>query len=437
MTNQPKGKSLVATIIIVVALIAIGVGIYLIDQSRTNENSNSNTNNNTNTAVVTKIDDSQATPAMVEEVVAGINDFTFDLYAKLQEEEGNLFFSPYSISTCLAMTYEGAEGQTATEMQKVFNFPTDDTTRQAGYASIYNEINKEDKEYTLSTANALWAQLDFTFLDKYFDLVGKYYGGRVTNLDFIDDTENSRVTINDWVEDQTNGKITDLIARGAVGPATRLVLTNAIYFYGEWLKEFQEEDTEDDDFRLTPENTIQIPMMKKTGTSFNYAENDQLELLELPYKGEELSMIFLLPQNDDLSGLQETLSDEQLIAWKDDLFKQKVNIYIPKFKFEKSISLTNTLKEMGMPTAFNRVFADFSQMSEEEPLMITDVVHKAFVEVNEKGTEAAAATGTTIGIATSVEPPTPVFRADHPFLFLIQQTDTGNILFLGRVSDPR
>ena len=349
-----------------------------------------------------------------------------------------MFFSPYSISTALAMTYEGAKGQTAEEMQSVFHFPEDDDERRLGYAGLYNELNEQDKEYKLSTANALWAQQDFVFLDNYFDVVEGYYGGKVTNLDFIKNTEKSRVTINDWVEDKTNDKIKDLIPKGAINSMTKLVLTNAIYFKGQWARQFDKDDTSDQDFKITSDNIVKVPMMQCAydEAEFNYAENNDLQILELSYSGDDLSMLIFLPKDNDIKTFEDSITVEQLTKWKKNLRKQEVNVFIPKFKFETKYFMAETLKEMGMPIAFSSS-ADFSGMTGIRDLYISAVIHQAFVEVNEEGTEAAAATAVVMkleSVAESVSIPT--FRADHPFVFMIQEKETGNILFMGRVSDP-
>ncbi len=385
------------------------------------------------------IDDDKTDSGDIGSVVDANNQFALDLYSKYKTEEGNVFFSPYSISTALAMTYEGAKGQTAEEMREVFYFPEDDDERRLGYAGLYNEINKKDKEYKLHTANALWAQQNYPFLDEYFNLVKEYYGGEVTNLDFAADTERSRVMINDWVEDKTNNKIKDLIPKGTITPITRLVLTNAIYFKGEWVRQFNEDDTEDRNFRVTPNNTIKVPMMQRTDEEaiFNYAENSELQILELPYSGEDLSMLIFLPKDDDMKDSEDSITVKQLLKWKKDLKEQRVKVFIPKFKFETKYFMAKTLMEMGMPTAFSES-ADFSGMTGGKDLMISKVIHQAFVEVNEEGTEAAAATAVIMKL-TSVsgdKPKIPVFNANHPFVFIIQENETGNILFMGRVSDP-
>lgn len=371
-------------------------------------------------------------------VVEANNQFAFDLYSKYSSEEGNIFFSPYSISSALAMTYEGARGQTADEIQSVFYFP-EDTIRQEGYASLNQEINKKNKEYELNMANALWAENDFEFLDSYFDLINKYYDGKVTNLDFKSNAEKSRLTINRWIEEKTKNKIKDLIPSGSIDSLTRLILTNAIYFKGEWVKQFNEEDTRDLDFRLDSDEIVKIPIMKRIDDEaiFNYMENNKLQMLEMPYSGEELSMLLLLPKDGDIESLGTNIED--LDNWKNKLEEQRVNIYIPRFKFETKYFMNNTLSEIGMPLAFSNS-ADFSGMTGIKDLIISQVIHQAFVEVNEEGTEAAAATAVIMSLGSvgpSIGHKIPVFRADHPFIFIIQQKNSGNILFMGRVSDPR
>ncbi|HJH26202.1 MAG TPA: hypothetical protein C5S37_05360, partial [Methanophagales archaeon] len=242
-------------------------------------------------------DDTGATPEKVNAVVNANNQFAFELYSKYKDEyrDDNIFFSPYSISTALAMTYEGAKGKTAEEMRSVFYFPEDDTVRRSGYANLYNEINKEDKKYKLHTANALWPRIDFQLLEEYQNTIDTYYGGKVTRLDYAGEAEKSRQTINGWVEDKTEDKIKDLIPPGILDGDTVLVLTNAIYFKGMWITQFDEKDTREEDFTTSSGNTVKVPMMKLTGEDarFNYAETEDVQILELPYEGEELSMLML------------------------------------------------------------------------------------------------------------------------------------------------
>jgi len=380
-------------------------------------------------------------PEDVSNVTEANNEFALDFYYHLKDkEDGNIFFSPYSISSALAMTYEGAKGQTAKEMRSVFYFPDDDNLRRTEYAGMFNEINKEDKEYQLHTANALWAEKDYKFLNEYFNTVEEYYGGKVTNLDFKKNAEEARLIINNWVEEKTNNKIKDLIPSGAVNTLTRLVLTNAVYFKGDWVKQFNEDDTKDKDFRISKDNVVRVSMMERTDKEarFNYSENNELQILEMPYSGEELSMLILLPKDNDLETLENSLSAKNLSKWKKNLKEERVKIFIPKFKFETKYFMANDLKEMGMPAAFSGL-ADFSGMTGNRDLFISQVIHQAFVEVNEEGTEAAAATAVIVALSSAIPNKTPkilVFRADHPFMFLIQHNATGNILFMGRVVNP-
>jgi serpin B len=386
-------------------------------------------------------------PEDIDNVIDANNQFALDFYSELKDkEESNIFFSPYSISTALAMVYEGAERKTADEIQSVFHFPENDDLRRTAYAEIFDEINKKEKKYKLHTANALWAQEDYQFSDEYFKIIEEYYKGKIANLDFKKNPEGSRVTINNWVENQTNNKIKDLIPPGVLNVITKLVLTNAIYFKGEWVKQFNENDTKEGDFRINKNNSVKASMMQRTDNEaiFNYTENNRIQVLEMPYSGGELSMLILLPKNDDLERLENSLSIKKLSGWKKDLKEQRVKIFIPKFKFESKYFMAENLKAMGMPTAFSDL-ADFSGMErkeekeEKEGLKIDKVVHQTFIEVNEEGTEATAATGVMmapIGIGGIKEPKIPIFRADHPFIFLIQDRETGNVLFMGRVTNP-
>ena len=383
-------------------------------------------------------EDKEATPAGINAAISANNQFALDLYFELKESEGNIFFSPYSISTALAMAYEGARGKTADEMQSVFRFPTNGNLRKSAFAAIHNQLNKPDAKYKLSIANALWAQNDYKFLDEYLTTLQQYYAGKAANVDFKNSTEEVRKTINKWVEDKTNNKNKDLFPQGSLDNMTRLVLTNAIYFKGTWVKQFEKSQTRDEDFRVSSVNTIKVPMMRRTdkNAKFNYMETDNLQILEMPYEGEKLSMIVLLPKNDNLSSLENSLFLDKINDWKNKLWEQRVDVFMPKFTFDTKYFMNETLARMGMPTAFTRDSANFSGMDGTQNLFIQKVIHQAFVDVNEEGTEAAAATGVSMGI-TSVGPTQiPVFRADHPFIFVIQDRENGNILFLGRVANP-
>ena len=381
-------------------------------------------------------DDTGSTQQGVQEVINANNQFAFDLYSELDKsEQGNIFYSPYSISAALAMTYEGAKGHTADEMKSVFHFPENNVLRP-NFAAIYNDINQGNKSYELRTGNALWAQYDYQFLEDYTNRVEKYYGGKVANLDFKQETEKSRQTINSFIEEQTNNKIKDLIPAGVLSSMTRLVLTNAIYFKGTWEWEFDKSDTHDQDFKITPTNVVKTPMMymDPDKARFNYADIGDLQILELPYKGEKISMLVLLP-TENLDAIEPSLTAEKLNEYKAQMTETKLDsIYLPKFEFDTKYFMADTLSNLGMPTAFTWPGADFSGMDGTDDLYISSVIHQAYVKVDEKGTEAAAATAVVVGIKSAM--PRNEFRADHPFIFIIQEKETGNILFMGRVTDP-
>ncbi len=368
----------------------------------------------------------------IEKIVYANNQFALEMYSGYKFGKDNVFYSPYSISSALAMTYEGARGSTAEEMQKVFHFP--ENLKEPFYA-VYSELNAKDKPYMLRTANALWAQKDYKFLPEYFQLIESYYGGKVTNLDFKTETEKSRETINDWIEAQTNDKIKDIIAPGDISPLTRLVLTNAIYFKGKWESQFKKENTFDNDFTLDSEENVTVPMMHQTDL-FRYGESDKLQILEMPYEGNNISMIIFLPKNNELGYLEATLNIDNINEARDKMIKEEVRISIPKFKFETRYLLAETLAKMGMPTAFNPYEANFSGMDGTNNLYIDKVIHQAYVAVDEEGTEAAAATVVTMELTSIGPQETKIFNADHPFMFIIQDVKTGNILFLGKVMNP-
>jgi len=372
-------------------------------------------------------------------VVDANNQFALDLYSQYsadpQQTGKNIFFSPYSISSALAMTYEGAKGQTAEEMQKVLHLPGDKQKIRSDFASIYTELNKADKSYKLNAANALWAQKDYPFVSDYFAIVEQYYGGKATNLDFKTDTENSRVTINNWVENKTNNRIKNLIPQGTISQDTRMVLTNAVYFKANWSSQFDAEDTTDGQFKLNSKETADVKMMHQTN-NFSYGETDDLQILEMDYLGNDLSMLIILPKDNSIDEVENMLSMKKLSELKKGMKNERVAVALPKFKFETKYFMKEALKEMGMPTAFSSS-ADFTGMSPTGELAISQVIHQTFVEVAEYGTEAAAATAVIMevaGIGPTEQP--KIFNADHPFIFVIQQKETGNILFFGRVMDP-
>ena len=375
------------------------------------------------------------------------NRFSASLYrtiTKGAENAGsNVFFSPFSISSALALTFEGARGTTADEIRSVFFFPANESVLRQGFNATNAAINQRNAGYTLSTANALWAENTSAFLPEYTNIAEQYYGANTTNLDFIGQPDTSRQIINAWVADRTNNKIQNLLPEGSISPATRLVITNAVYFKGTWEKQFDPNQTTDTPFTKPDGTTVVASMMQKTDKDavYPYAETADLQMLILPYtatNGTGLSMIVLLPKGNDLSAIDLYLDPANLSALEQSASSRRVTVYIPKFKIESQYSLKETLSTMGMPTAFSTA-ADFSGMDGARDLYISDVIHKACIEVNEEGTEATAATGVVMNmaaVASGSEPPVPVFRADHPFVFFIQENNTGTILFTGRVTDP-
>jgi len=381
----------------------------------------------------------------VKDVAEANNRFTFDLYSYLTKDpkyaESNLFFSPFSISSALAITYEGARGMTADEIRSVFHLPNDNAAMRQGFAETNAGINKGSASYILRTANALWAEKTYPFLPGYISIASQYYGANVTNLDFINQPEESRTIINHWVEQKTENKIKDLIPAGVIDPMTRLVITNAVYFKGTWVKQFDKNNTRDADFRVSPEKTVKVSMMQRTDEDavYRYTETDDIQVLAMPYahsSGKELSMLVILPKGNNLTAAENVLDLATLSGIQNSSITQRVKVFLPKFKLETEYYLPDTLAAMGMPTAFSST-ADFSGMDGTKNLVIGDVIHKAFVDVNEEGTEAAAATAVVMKLsAVPEERQIPVFNADHPFIFIIQDDETGTILFIGRVMNP-
>ena len=375
----------------------------------------------------------------VSGIVEGGNRFALELYQQLRGKEGNLFLSPSSISVALAMTYAGAGGQTEAEMAETLHFQMPKPELHKGMRSLLSlwKTSSKEKGYRLHVANRLWGQEGYKFLPKFLQITRTKYGAELARLDFAEKTEASRKTINQWVEDQTEDKITDLIPAGSLPRDSKLVLTNAVYFKGDWTEPFDEKRTKDEDFHLTATEKVKAPLMHQQD-DFRYAAMDRLQVLELAYGDKSLSMVVLLPEKvDGLPELEAKLTHDNLQRWASALRPRKVDVYLPKFKTTASFELNDTLKGMGMSSAFDPQRADFSGMTGGKDLFISKVIHKAFVDVNEEGTEAAAATGVIMALKGAlVEEPKPLFRADHPFVFMIRDNRNGTILFLGRLVAP-
>lgn len=374
-----------------------------------------------------------------EEVLSvskSINSFALDLYAQLSESEGNLFFSPFSISTALAMTYAGARGNTEKQMAEVMYFNLKKDMLNSAYGTLLEKLNSrsEKGEFKLSIANALWGQKGYGFLDEFLKILSEDYRAELKKVDFKQATEAVRLKINDWVAKETEEKIKNLLARGTLSSLTRLVLTNAIYFKGDWLSQFKEENTTEMPFMIDKSEKVKTPMMRQK-EKFNYVENEKMQALELPYKGEELSMIVLLPkQIEGVINLEDSLTMGMINRIISNMHEREVTVFLPKFEMKSEFKLSKALSSLGMQDAFSIPPADFSGMNGRKDLFISSVIHKAYVKVNEEGSEAAAATGVVVEV-TSARHQT-IFRADHPFLFMIRDKQTGSILFIGRLVNP-
>jgi serpin B len=374
-------------------------------------------------------------------LVEGNSAFAFTLYQALKGNEGNLFYSPYSISAALAMTYAGARGETAGQMAETLQFMLDQDRLHPAFNWLDAELasrgegaqGKDGEGFRLSIANAIWGQKEYSFLPAFLDVLAENYGAGLRLLDFINEAEKSRVTINDWVSDQTEGRIKDLIPPGTIDALTRLVLTNAIYFNAAWKYPFEEKVTADGPFYSLDGGQVTVPMMRQT-ESFGYTSGGGYQAVELPYDGNELSMVILLPVSGNFEAFEEGLQAEGVSDIISGLQPSEVALTMPRFQFDSEFSLKDTLTEMGMPIAFCDA-ADFSGMTGAPDLCIRDVIHKAFVSVDEAGTEAAAATAVVMKNTAMPSQPVEV-TVDRPFIFLIRDIETGTILFVGRVLDP-
>jgi serpin B len=386
-------------------------------------------------------------PAVAEsdlaELVAGNNAFAFDLYQAVRASEGNIFYSPYSISQALAMTYAGARGETKQQMADTLSFTLPDDRLHPAFNALDLELaargedhrRGESSRFQLNIANAIWGQEGYAFLPEFLDVLAQNYGAGVRLLDFVSAPEESRLAINDWVSDQTEGKIPDLMPQGVINPMVRLVLTNAIYFNAGWSFPFKAQDTEEGTFHLLNGGEVTVPMMNQD-SKFLYAEAEGYQALEVPYGLGELAMMILVPPAGRFEAFESSLDAHRVDAVVKDLEEWGVTLAMPKFEFESSFDLGETLAAMGMPDAFSEGSepADFSAMTGSRDLHIAAVVHKAFVSVDEEGTEAAAATG--VAMAVSAPNRYAELIVDRPFVFLIRDYETGAILFVGRVMNP-
>jgi serpin B len=380
-----------------------------------------------------------------EILVQGNGTFALDLYARVKDGEGNRFLSPFSISCALAMTYAGAQEETALQIAKAMHFTLPPGKLHPAFHRLISELNsrtasptgdKQAASVQLLTANALWAQTGERILSDFQKRIEINYQGGLEQVDFRRAPADALRTINTWVEERTSGKIKDLLKPGHIDSQTMLILTNAIYFKALWDTPFDEHATAPADFHASDHDPVRVDMMKLTGR-FRYLDEKTFQALELPYLGNGQAMVILLPKtNDGLAELEASLSFTMLEGWLKKLSSHRVNVSLPRFKLTAELELKGALSELGMPLAFQPRKADFAGITGTRDFAISAVVHKAFVEVQEKGTEAAAATGVVMKSAAMVPSTPAVFRADHPFFFLIRDTRTGSLLFLGRLVRP-
>jgi len=373
--------------------------------------------------------------------VRGNNAFAIDLYRALSESESNLFFSPFSVSQALAMIFAGAEGETKRQMMNTLRYELTQSRLHSSFNALDRELvsrgrglEGENQFFQLNVANAIWGQQGYEYLPEFLDVLSENYGAGLRSLDFAGAPEESGATINDWVSQETQDKIRDFLPSGAVNRLTRLVLTNAIYFNASWWLPFDKHLTQERLFDLSGGGKIRVPMMTETlEHSYGYAKGDGYQAVDVPYRG-EVSMTILLPDKGKFGEFEDSLNPEVLGRILDDIEIEYITLTMPLFQFESQFSLGETLAGMGMPDAFG-ASADFSGMAGTQGLQISKVVHKAFVSVDEEGTEAAASTGVMMMLSGSSKELIPV-TVNRPFVFLIRDRATGAILFLGRVMNP-
>jgi serpin B len=377
-------------------------------------------------------------------VVASNTRFGLDIYHELSavsKPNENVLISPFSISAALAMTYAGAGGRTAQQMSDVLRFTIPSSQVHPAFGELLRDLTAHRSGYQLDIANRLFAQQRYPFETAFKNITGTDYGAPLEEVDFVKDTEGSRRRINEWVENQTNDKIRDLLPSGSVKDNTRLVLTNAIYFDGSWKNKFDKSFTHDETFFAASGTPSTVAMMHQQ-QAFRYAERPGYQMLELPYAGDDLSLVVMLPNSrDGLDNVEASLTPDEWSAGLDAMYQTSVNVSLPKFTFDSSFKLVDALKALGMTDAFDKERADLKRIADpaSESLYIDDALHKAFIDVNEEGTEAAAATAIIVGAVSTCfcAPPQPkTFDADHPFLFALRDVHTGSLLFLGRVADP-
>jgi serpin B len=394
---------------------------------------------------LSRVENSNVPATDLEGLVSGNTAFAFDLYQAVRSAPGNLVYSPYSISLAFAMVYGGAVGETARQMAEVLHYDLPPAKFHPAFNALDLDLARrpgqtasgdEEDRFILNIANSYWAQKDYSFLPAYLDLVALNYGAGMHLVDFAHAPESARNQVNDWVSDQTNKRIQDILPQGSVSPDVVLVLANAIYFKAHWADEFDAGFTRPRTFHLLDGSTVEVPMMEKPlDETYAYAAGDGWQAVSLPYKGGLADMVILLPELGTLDAFESGLTAEKYQVVVSALESQQVILSLPKFKFDAKLGLKDILTGMGMQDAFTEYVADLSGMDGTHMLYLSDAFHKAFLAVDEKGTEAAAATG-AIAVPSSV-PSGAKMQIDRPFIFFIRDVPTGTVLFMGRVVDPR
>ena len=408
-------------LIIIIVVAVIGVGVFS-TFSALFPDVNSNSENIVNSAP--------------ESLPTNSKDFVFDFYSKVAEQnpESNLFFSPLGISMAFSLVYEGAEGETARQMQQAFDFEKDDKKRGEMVAELLERLDGKDL-YKLQVANALWVKDGYKIKQSYLDTATTYYNSTVDNVDFV--TNDGVNKINGWVKQKTEGKIQDILPPDSTDDLTLMVITNAVYFKGKWALQFNQQKTTKELFWIDKDKSVEVMMMKQPADMFHYAETDDLQALEMYYVGGDISMLVLLPKDrEGINSLEKSLDMQKIDSINNMMERQPLTVHIPKFEFETEYGLVGLMKNLGILDAFDKNNANFEGITDEQ-VYLEQAKHKAFVSVDEEGTEAAAVTALVVRLTSG--PPTPEheFIADHPFVFVIQEKDTGEILFIGRFSNPQ
>jgi serpin B len=387
----------------------------------------------------------QVDPELLEILSQGQTEFALSFYDQIRNGNDNIIFSPFSISLALSMTLAGAENTTEQDMLNGLKLSLTEPEVHSAINALLLEIEdseqiemegREGDQFQLNIANSIWGQSGYDFKQSFLDTLAINYGAGIYNVDFIYNPEAARVAINDWVEEETQDKIQDLIPEGVIDSLTRLVLANAIYFNGSWLHPFTESRTADTPFTKLDGSEISVEMMKLNGESFQYGEDEGYKAIMLPYLSRDFNMLVLVPDSGSFEDFENALSSEQLTEIISGLASEAVNLEMPKFDFETTTNAKDTLIALGMTEAFQPEIADFSGITEEEKLYISDVLHKATINVDEDGTEAAAATAVIMKVESAMPGEPKSLVIDRPFLFLIQHKPTGTILFMGRVTEP-